>query len=62
MSIDWTSLIKKYKNLWVALKDDEITVIASGKTAKEAWIRAVGKGTKNPILSHIPSKLFSFVG
>ncbi|MBI2036406.1 hypothetical protein HYT17_02150 [Candidatus Microgenomates bacterium] len=37
MAIDWTRIYKKYKGLWVALKSDEKTVVASGKTAKEAW-------------------------
>ena len=35
MAIDWTKNFKKYKGLWVALKKDQVTVVASGKTAKE---------------------------
>ena len=62
MGIDWTSLVKKYKSLWVALKDDEKTVVASGRTAKEALAKAVKKGSKSPILTRIPSKLVSYVG
>ena len=62
MSIDWTKIIKKYKSLWVALKDDEKTVVASGKTAKEAWTKAVKKGTQNPILSRVPSKVIPYIG
>jgi hypothetical protein len=49
MGIDWTNIIKKYKSFWVALKDDEKTVVASGKTAKDAWVKAFKKGVSNPI-------------
>lgn len=62
MGINWTHLIKKYKSLWVALKDDEITVIASGKTAKEALLKAKEKGNKKPILTKVPNKLISYIG
>ena len=46
----------------MALKDDEKTVVASGRTAKEALAKAVKKGSKSPILTRIPSKLVSYVG
>lgn len=62
MSIDWTKIYKKYKGLWVALKSDEKTVIASGKTAKEAWSKALKKGLSKPILTRMPSKLIPYVG
>lgn len=62
MPINWTNLQKKYKGLWVALKSDERTVVASGKTAKEAWSKAQKEGYKKPILSRMPEKLVSYVG
>ena len=62
MAIDWTNIYKKYKGLWVALKSDEKTVIASGKTAKETWIKAQKKGAQKPILTHMPAKLVPYVG
>jgi len=62
MAIDWTKIYKKYKGLWVALEDDEKTVISSGKTAKEAWDKAIKKGYKKPILTHMPDKLVAYVG
>lgn len=62
MAIDWTTIYKKYHGLWVALKDDEKTVIASGKTAKEAWTKAQDKGFKKPILTRMPEKLVTYVG
>lgn len=46
----------------MALKDDELTVVASGKTAKEAWEKAQQKGYKKPILTRMPEKLVTYVG
>jgi hypothetical protein len=62
MAIDWTDICKKYKGLWVALKDDEKTVVSSGKTAKEAWEKAQKKGFRKPILTRMPEKLIPYVG
>lgn len=62
MAIDWTNIYKKYKGLWVALKSDEKTVLASGKTAKLAWDKARKLGYNKPILTRFPSKLTSYVG
>jgi len=62
MAIDWTKIFKQYKGLWVALKDDEKTVIASGKTAKEAWEKALSRGYKKPILTRMPDELVTYVG
>lgn len=62
MAIDWTHIYKKYKGLWVGLKDDEVTVISSGKSAKEAWKKALKKGFQKPILMSVPEKLTYFVG
>jgi len=47
---------------WVALEDDEKTVIASGRTAKEVWVRAQEKGFTKPILTRMPEKLVTYVG
>ncbi|MDA2921648.1 DUF5678 domain-containing protein [Patescibacteria group bacterium AH-259-L07] len=62
MAIDWTKIYKKYKGLWVALEDDEKTVVSSGKTAKEAWEKAQKKGYKMPILTKMPERLIPYVG
>ena len=62
MAIDWTKIYKKYKGLWVALEDDEKTVISSGKTAQEAFEKAIKKGFKKPILTRMPEKLVTYVG
>ena len=62
MAIDWTKIYEKYKGLWVALADDEMTVLASGKTAKEALEQAQERGYKNPILSRMPERMVPYIG
>ncbi|TSC83594.1 MAG: hypothetical protein G01um101413_972 [Parcubacteria group bacterium Gr01-1014_13] len=62
MAIDWTKIYEKYKGLWVALLDDEETVVGSGKTAKEAWEEARRKGYEKPILAHMPKELITYIG
>jgi hypothetical protein len=61
MPIDWTNLFKKFKGQWVALADDETTVIAAASTAKEAHQRAL-KMHASPILYRVPDSLETFVG
>lgn len=62
MAKDWTEIQKKYKGLWVALADDEETVLASGKTAREALENAKKKGHPDPIMTRMPEKIFTYVG
>ena len=62
MTIDWTHIYKKYKGLWVALKDDEVTIISSGKTLQETAKKAEEKGFNEPIFFKVPQKLTYFVG
>ena len=59
---DWTKIQKKYKGLWVALANDEQTVLASGKTAKAALEAAHAKGHAKPILTRMPEEIVTFVG
>ena len=62
MAINWTKLFEKYKGLWIALKDDEITVVGSGKSIKEAVAEAKMNGYEKPIVFHMPQNLVNFVG
>ena len=62
MAIDLTNIYQKYKGLWVALKDDEQTVVACGKTAKEAWDNAQLKGHMKPTLTRMPYELVTYIG
>jgi len=62
MAIDWTKNLKKFKGLWVALKDDQKTVIASGKTVQTAVEKAKKNGFKDPILFRVPEKIIPYIG
>lgn len=59
---NWTNLYKKYKGLWVALADDEVTVLGFGKTVTEAVNKAKKKTNSTPYLTKIPKTLSSYVG
>lgn len=61
-AIDWTKIYKKYKGLWVALKDDEITVVASGRTIKSVINKAKKDGFDDVIVMRVPKELTAFVG
>lgn len=60
--IDWTHLFKKYKGQWVALKDDQVTVVAAGPNLREVRQEAAQKGYNDPIFSKVPTELTYFVG
>jgi hypothetical protein len=62
MAIDWSAIYAQYRGKWVALKDDECTVVASGKTAREALESARAEGYGDPILARMPDELVSYVG
>ncbi len=62
MAIDWTDIYKAYKGLWVALKDDEKTVVASGTSVHEVIELAKKQGFDNPILFRVPTEVVPFVG
>ena len=61
-AIDWTKIYKIYRGKWVALMDDEITVISAGKTLDETAQKAKKKGFKDPIFMNVPKRLLPFVG
>lgn len=58
---DWTHLFDLYRGKWVALADDETTVLASGASAKEVHATALKKAPQ-PILYRVPTTLDAFVG
>ena len=62
MAKDWTKIYKKYKGLWVALAEDEETVLAVHETARVALEKARQEGNKTPILMRMPEDLKAFVG
>jgi hypothetical protein len=61
-AINWSKIYKKYKGLWVALADDQITVLGSGKTPDEAIARARKKSPQMPYLTRMPKTLAPYVG
>ena len=58
---DWTHLYEKYRGKWVAVADDEVTVLASATSDREAH-RAALKHTSLPILYRVPETLEIFAG
>ena len=62
MSVSWEKIYQHYRGQWVALAQDEETVLASGKTAKEALTKAVSSGYKNPVIAFMPKELLTYVG
>lgn len=62
MVIDWTRIYKKYKGLWIGLKKDQKTVVASGKSVKEVLVQAAKQGYKDPILFRVPNESYPYVG
>ena len=59
---DWSKLYRKYNGLWVALANDELTVLGVGKTVKEAVEKAKRKSSQTPILTRMPETLDAFAG
>ena len=62
MVLDWTAIIRKYKGLWVGLKEDRKTVIASGKSVKEVMEKSKKKGFALPVLFRVPTKVVPYIG
>ena len=48
MSIDWTEIYTNYKGRWVALEDDEQTVVGSGKVHAKPSIKHEKTGAQSP--------------
>ncbi len=61
-AINWENIREKYKGQWVALEDDEQTVIASGRSVKDVLEKAKGRGHEEPIVAFMPRELVSFAG
>ena len=61
-AIDWTKIYKDHKGKWVALKDDEQTVVASGKSLKEIMEKSKKKGFLHPIVTQVPREILPIVG
>jgi hypothetical protein len=62
MAKDWRALYRDYKGQWVALQQDEQTVIASAPTLHEARSKAIEQGFDQPIMAKMPKDLRVFAG
>ena len=62
MTKNWAKIIKKYKGQWVALAEDETTVVAASKDAKIAYAMAQKKGLKVPIMFSVPLTIKPHIG
>jgi hypothetical protein len=60
-SINWRHLMENYRGKWVALAEDEITVLASGATAREAH-EAVAQNPGQHFLYRVPETFDLFTG
>jgi len=59
---DWSLLFANYRGQWVALADDEVTVLAAAPSAKGALAASAAKGAPSAILYRVPDTLDTFVG
>jgi hypothetical protein len=59
---DWRKLYQKYRGQWVALGDDRITAIASGRSRREVEEKAAKLGYSDPLVIRLPEELTAFAG
>jgi hypothetical protein len=59
---NWTKLFTDHKGQWVALKDDEMTVISSGDNLPDVLRSATEKGFSKPIITKVPEKDITYIG
>jgi hypothetical protein len=62
MPIDRSDIYRRHRGQWVALKDDQITVVAAASTLEEASEEASKAGYPDAIFTKVPQKLTYFVG
>ncbi len=60
--IDWTEIFKQYAGMWVALAQDEKTVVAASKNAKKAYDEARKTGVDVPIMLKVPQESLPYIG
>ena len=60
--VNWGKISKKYRGLWISLKEDKKDILASGKSVKEVMERSAKKGNSDPVIFRVPTKVFPYVG
>ena len=58
----WAEIGDKYKGQWIALENDEQTVIASGNDLKSTLAASAARGNSDPIVFRVPDEIVDFVG
>ena len=58
----WSQISSTYRGQWIALEDDEQTVIASGKDLESTLAASAVKGRRDPIVFRVPDEIVDFVG
>ena len=53
---DWSHLVSEFSGKWVALADDETTILAVADTAEVARAAAIAQ-SKTPILFRVPAAI-----
>ena len=61
MAIDWTHLVSVFPGKWIALAEDETTVLAVSDTANEARAAALAQTAKF-LLHQVPDTLGELAG
>lgn len=57
-----SSIQKKYKGMWIAIKEDFSSVIAASRNAKTTFKKAQKLGYKKPTLFKVPQHIIPYVG
>jgi len=60
-TIDLVELFEKFLNQWIALDEDNETIVGNGSTIQEAVEKAEKNGVKEPILLYVSPQLATCV-
>jgi hypothetical protein len=59
---DWSVMCAEYRGRWVALADDEETVIAAGSDVPAVLALSAQRGHADPLLFRVPNEIVDFAG
>lgn len=62
MTIDLTEVYKKHQGKWVAMKEEEAAVIASGESVSEVIRKSKKKGFSKPVVFKVPKENIPYIG
>jgi len=62
MTKDLTPIYRKYKGKWVAMDDNFVKVVVSGKTSSSVYQKAKKLGYEIPNIFRVPSNLNAYIG